>query len=157
MIYLCLIALIVRISSKIDLDRFLVGEWNVSTSADAYSVTISQNTGTCYLKFRGELENLHEEEINKLQAVIEEQTSGIINYIFDLSDLNFINHKCYRPLAMAQHCARTKKNALVVINPPNALTKKLLLKEGLIRPREICSGLDKIGSFIKHTRSKLSA
>lgn len=87
----------------------------MSETANGYSLIISENSGTCYLKFKGGLGRLEQSGIEELQNIISKQAEGIINYIFDCSDISDISNKCYRPFAMAQHCARSKKSGVVVV------------------------------------------
>lgn len=128
----------------------------MTESLRSFNVVISKGSSSCYVGFCSELERTHLAEIEELQKMLEAQADIIENFIFDLSKLTFINQKCYRPIAMAQHCVRVKKGVVVAVIPPIPELKKLLLDEGLIRPKEICAQLNNVGVFIKEFRNKMN-
>lgn len=129
----------------------------MTESLSSFNVVTSEKSGSCYVGICSELERTHLAEIKELQSMLETQADSIVNFIFDLSKLTFLDHKCYRAIAMAQHCVRVKKGVVLAVIPPTPDVKKLLLDEGLIRPKEICSKLDNVGAFLKEVRNKMTA
>lgn len=90
----------------------------MTESLNSFNVIVSEGSASCYVGFCSELERTHLSEIEELQKTLEAQADTIENFIFDLSKLTFIDHKCYRPIAMAQHCVRVKKGVVIALIPP---------------------------------------
>jgi hypothetical protein len=119
----------------------------------SYSMTLSANSKSCYVKFSPEIDK--EEEFAELLEVVKRDTEEFQNFIYDLSDLRMITHNCHRVFAMVQHHVRSKKNAVLVIIPPELLLKRRMMDDGLIRPTEICISLVSLKDYIKAARAKV--
>ena len=116
-------------------------------------MTLSVNSKSCYVKFSPELSR--EEDFAELLEVVKRDTEEFENFIYDLTDLRMIAHNCHRVFAMVQHHVRSKKNAVLVIIPPDLLLKRKMMDEGLIRQGEICLSLGLLKDYLKLARAKL--
>lgn len=119
----------------------------------SYLMTLSANSKSCYVKFSQEMNK--EEEFSELLEVVKRDTEEFENFIYDLSDLRMIGHNCHRVFAMVQHHVRSKKNAVLVIIPPELLLKRRMMDDGLIRPTEICISLVSLKDYLKAARAKV--
>ena len=124
-------------------------------STNAYAMTVSPNTKTCYIKFSKELHK--ESDISDILESFKDESVEIENYIYDLSELKYIGPSCHRAFATIQHLARTKKGSIVVVIPPDMMLKRRMMDDGLIRPAEICISLASVKDFVKGARIRLSA
>lgn len=124
-------------------------------SSKAYSMTVSPNTKTCYIKFSTELHK--ETDISDILESFKDESVVLENYIFDLSELKYIGPSCHRAFATMQHVSRTRGGAVVVVIPPELTLKRRMMEDGLIRPAEICISLASVKDFVKGARLKLQA
>lgn len=120
----------------------------------AYSMTLSANSKSCYVKFSPEINS--EEEFAELLEVIKRETDDFQNFIYDLSDVQEIAHSCHRVFALVQHHVRSKKNAVLVIIPPDLILKRRMMDDGLIRQAEICLSLGLLKDYLKIARAKIA-
>jgi hypothetical protein len=119
----------------------------------SYALTLSANSKSCYVKFSEEMNN--EADFAELLEVVKKDTDEFENFIYDLTDLRMISLSCYRVFAMVQHHVRSKKNAVLVIIPPDLAVKRKMMDDGLIRQTEICLSLGLLKDYLKLARAKI--
>lgn len=124
-------------------------EGRIEENVKAYGLLI--NDDIMYLRFRPAL---YREDVPALDTLLEKISTNakrLKYYVFDLTELKKFDLRCCRPFALAQNEARKQSSASVVtIQPELPSIKKLMLDQGIIRPREICESRSRLYDFVKN-------
>lgn len=114
---------------------------------NCYKIFIKNNV--LYLRFGPSILREDVLELDLIIKDIKEHQGKIRHAVFDLVDLKKFDLRCCRTFALAQHEARS--HCLVVTIQPEALAiKKIMLDQGIIRPKEICDSRKRLFDFIKY-------
>lgn len=114
-----------------------------------YKIIINDNI--LYLRFGPSLLREDTPELELIAEDIEAHRGKLRHIIFDLTDLKKFDLRCCRTFALAQHQARNDNNSFVVtVQPDLPGIKKIMLDQGIIRPKEICDSRKSLFNFINY-------